>query len=99
MSAITKNIKSKESKKLIPDAKEEYVWQYHNGTWKNYDAKASDVVEKAYQDYLKNRETTAVCLVKSGEWEYMIDFLAKQTNIRHENHTTRDIRRLKNLLM
>jgi len=64
--------------------------------WKNYDAKASDVVEEVYQKYLANRGDTDVRAVKSGQWEYMVDFLAmKQTNIQHENHTVRNIRRTK----
>ena len=33
--------------------------------------------------------------VKSGEWEYMVDFMAmKQTNLLHSNHTIRNIRRV-----
>jgi len=49
-----------------------------------------------YQKYLENRGDTDVRAVKSGQWEYMVDFMAmKQTNIQHENHTIRNIRRVK----
>lgn len=52
-------------------------------------------MEEVYQSYLKNRGNTDVRAVKSGEWEYLVDFVAmKQTNIQHENHTIRDIRRV-----
>jgi len=82
----------------VPGAKYENVWQYKEGqNWKSYDDKASDVVEEVYQKYLANKGDTDVRAVKSGQWEYQVDFSAmKQTNIQHENHTTRDIRRIKN---
>ena len=48
-----------------------------------------------YQGYLANRGDTDVRAVKSGEFEYMVDFMAmKQTNLVHPNHTIRDIRRI-----
>jgi len=73
------------------------VWQYSDGSWKNYEVGASDTVEKVYQGYLANRGDTDVRAVKSGQWEYMVDFQAmKQTNIQHENHTVRSIRRVPN---
>jgi len=75
--------------------KYDHLWQYHDGSWKTYDPKASDVVEEVYQNYLSNRGDNDVRAVKSGQWEYMVDFLAmKQTNIQHANHTIRDIRRV-----
>jgi len=56
---------------------------------------ASNEVERIYQGYLANRGDTDVRAVKSGQWEYMVDFLAlKQTNLQHESHTVRDIRRI-----
>jgi hypothetical protein len=71
------------------------VWQYFDNTWKNYDKDASDTVEEVYQAYLTNRGETDVRAVKSGQWEYMVDFMAmKQTNIQHDNHTVRNIQRL-----
>jgi len=76
--------------------KSDYLWQFFDGVWKNYEGEASDVVEDVYQKYLANRGDTDVRAVKSGQWEYMVDFMAmKQTNIQHENHTVRNIRRVK----
>jgi len=73
----------------------DHFWQYKDGPWKNYDGEASNTVEQVYQNYLANKGDTDVRAVKSGSWEYMVDFLAmKQTNIQHDNHTVRDIRRL-----
>jgi len=58
---------------------------------------ASETVEEVYQGYLANRGNSDVRAVKSGQWEYMVDFMAlKQTNIQHENHTIRNIRRVLN---
>ncbi|PRP85464.1 hypothetical protein PROFUN_06833 [Planoprotostelium fungivorum] len=75
--------------------KYDHLWQFEHNGWKNYDAKASDTVEEIYLDYLQNRRGTDVRAVKSGQWEYMVDFLAlKQTNIQHEAHTIRNIRRV-----
>jgi len=76
--------------------KGDYLWQYDHNGWKNYEATASNVVEDVYQNYLSNRGDTDVRAVKSGQWEYLVDFMAlKQTNIQHEAHTTRNIRRIK----
>jgi len=76
--------------------KGDYLWQYLDGVWKNYDALASNTVEDVYLKYLENRGDTDVRAVKSGSWEYQVDFMAmKQTNIQHANHTTRNIRRVK----
>jgi len=72
-----------------------HVWQYDDNGWNNYEINASDKVEEVYQDYLSNRGNTDVRAVKSGQWEYMVDFLAmKQTNLLHPNHTIRNIRRV-----
>eukprot|EP00005_Dracoamoeba_jomungandri_P005159 CAMPEP_0174261334 /NCGR_PEP_ID=MMETSP0439-20130205/11369_1 /TAXON_ID=0 /ORGANISM="Stereomyxa ramosa, Strain Chinc5" /LENGTH=290 /DNA_ID=CAMNT_0015345791 /DNA_START=20 /DNA_END=892 /DNA_ORIENTATION=+ len=72
-----------------------FVWQYQDNGWKNYEINASDVVEEAYQDYLKNPAMCDVRAVSSGQWQYQVDFTnMKQTNIQHENHTTRSIRRM-----
>jgi len=75
--------------------KGDHMWQYQDGTWKNYDVEAANTVEEVYQGYLANRGDTDVRAVKSGQWEYMVDFMAmKQTNIQHDNHTVRNIRRI-----
>jgi len=72
-----------------------FKWQYRDGTWKDYQLNGSDVVEQAYQDYMKNPGKCDVRAVKSGQWSYQVDFLnLKQTNIQHESHTVRDIRRI-----
>jgi hypothetical protein len=84
---------------LIPGAKKEFVWQYKgNGNlWENYEARASDAVEEIFLRYKENRGDTDVRAIKSGDWEYQVDFLSfKQTNIQHENHRIRDIRRIPN---
>jgi len=94
---IKKTEASKEisSPTKLVGSKYDHHWQYHHGTWKDYDAKASDTVEETYLKYLENRGETDVRAVKSGQWEYQVDFMAmKQTNIQHENHTVRNIRRL-----
>lgn len=68
-------------------------WQYEHDGWKNYEKAASDVVEAAYQEWMKN-PFTDVRAIKSGEWQYTVDFTnMRQQNIQHENHTTRNVRR------
>jgi len=58
-------------------SKFDHVWQYKNdsGNWGMYDMKASDILEQVYQKYLLNRSDTDVRAVKSGSWEYQVDFL------------------------
>lgn len=68
-------------------------WQYEHDGWKNYEKAASDVVEAAFVEWQKNPYTD-VRAIKSGEWEYMVDFTnMRQRNIQHESHTERNIRR------
>jgi len=68
-------------------------WQYQHGGWQPYAQQASDVVEAAYQDWLANPNVD-VRAIRSGAWEYEVDFNAMtQTNIQHEAHTQRSIRR------
>jgi len=71
-------------------------WQYyHNPSWYNYEPEASKVVEEVYQEYLKNPYATDIRDVKSGEWNYLVDFgQMQQTNVGHAARTVRDIRRL-----
>ena len=81
----------------VKGAKFDHFWQFKqdNGVWGNYDTVASDTIEDVYQKYLANRGDNDVRAVKSGQWEYQVDFMAmKQTNIQHPNHTVRDIRRV-----
>lgn len=74
------------------------MWQYQDGGWNDYDANASDEVENTYQIYEKEKATGRVIdvrAVKSGQWDYMIDFRQMtQQNVRHEAHTVRNIRRV-----
>jgi len=71
-----------------------WVWQYYNNGFYNYDSTASDVVEGVYQEYLTSPYTCDVRAVQSGQWKYEIDFRTMiQTNIQHEDHTKRRIRR------
>ena len=61
----------------------------------NYELKASEVVEEEWQKYINNRMMCDVRAVKSGHFEYSVDFMSwHQTNITHHNHTIRKIRRL-----
>jgi len=72
-----------------------WAWQYYDGGFHNYDENATDTVEGVYQEYLRSPYTCDVRAVKSGQWQYEIDFrLMTQRNIQHENHTTRRIRRI-----
>eukprot|EP01101_Sappina_pedata_P011882 TRINITY_DN8060_c0_g1_i1.p2 TRINITY_DN8060_c0_g1~~TRINITY_DN8060_c0_g1_i1.p2 ORF type:complete len:238 (-),score=93.80 TRINITY_DN8060_c0_g1_i1:73-786(-) len=70
-------------------------WQYFDNGWKSYSKEADAFVEEAYQDYLKTPGSYDVRAIKSGAWMYQVDFInMKQTNIQHEAHTVRDIRRV-----
>ncbi|KYQ88326.1 hypothetical protein DLAC_11025 [Tieghemostelium lacteum] len=83
-----------DSKASIQAPKETPVWQYNHGSWFDYDAEASKVVEECYQDWLLNPYID-VRSVKSGHWSYTVDFKQnKQTNLQHPSHTQRDIRRV-----
>lgn len=76
-----------------------HIWQYvdNSGKFDDYDPSASDAVEECYQEYLKNPHMMDVRAVRSGDWQYQVDFLQmKQTNINHENHRVRTIRRIPN---
>jgi len=74
---------------------EEYMWEYkERDNWFPYTKEASDIVEAAYKDFLSDPGVD-VRSVKSGMWSYQVDFTnMTQTNIQHENHTVRDIRRV-----
>jgi len=85
--------RSKAAKGAAKD--DEYIWEYkERDMWFPYAQEASDIVEAAYQDYLNDPNQVDVRSVKSGMWCYQVDFTnMTQTNIQHENHTVRDIRR------
>ena len=50
----------------------EYIWQYEDVTFQNYDIEASNVVEEVYQQWLKNPGDFDVRSVKSGGFHYMV---------------------------
>lgn len=82
------------------------IWQYYDQNnvsvviqnasgWYDYDKPASDIVEEEWQKYIKNRAMCDVRAVKSGAYEYAVDFMSwTQTNITHHNHKVRRVRRL-----
>ncbi|KAF2070121.1 hypothetical protein CYY_008561 [Polysphondylium violaceum] len=78
----------------IPAPVEVPTWQFKHGSWFNYDADASKVVEEAYQEWLLNPYID-IRSIKSGIWSYSVNFKENtQTNIQHHAHTTREIRRV-----
>jgi len=78
-----------------PNSNSQLHWQYFDGGWKSYSKEADRVVEEAYQDYVKNPGCYDVRAIRSGQWMYQVDFVnMKQTNIQHEAHKVRDIRRV-----
>jgi len=85
--------------------KPDYMWQYFddnknttnisNDNWYDYDLQANKIVEEEWQRYIKNRAMNDVRAVKSGQFEYFVDFIGwKQTNIVHQDHKVRNIRRI-----
>jgi len=99
------------SSTIIKSNKNEYKrihparWQYYDNTkftnnpspdgWYEYDPEASDIVEDAWQRYTVHRGLNDVRSIKSGEWEYMVNFMNwDQQNIIHSSHTKRKIRRI-----
>jgi hypothetical protein len=81
------------------------IWQYYDNCkdtnsispddFYGYNPEASDIVEDAWQKYITHRGLNDVRSVKSGEWEYMVDFMNwEQRNIIHSAHTKRNIRRI-----
>jgi len=72
-----------------------WVWQYYDNGFHNYDPEASAIVEGVYQEYKTSPYTTDVRSVKSGQWNYLVDFREMtQQNVQHESHTKRKIRRV-----
>ena len=82
------------------------IWQYYDKNnhntivkspdgWYDYDLKASNIVEEEWQKYIKNRAMCDVRAVKSGMYNYQVDFINwTQQNLDHHAHTKRKIRRL-----
>ena len=74
-----------------------HKWQYEERptVFYDYDSKASTLVEGAYKEYVAAPSQWDVRSIHSGEWCYQVDFPNMiQTNIQHENHTSRVIRRV-----
>jgi len=74
------------------------TWQYFDagkGGWCDYDVLASAEVEAHYQEYVKTPGYWDVRSVKSGVFNYMVDFPhMRQKNIMHQDHRVREIRRI-----
>lgn len=89
---------SSSASSIIPSsASGKYKWQYqeNSSTFGDYGPKASALVEQAYCEYMSAPSNWDVRSVRSGEWCYQVDFPNMiQTNIQHENHKVRRIRRV-----
>eukprot|EP00672_Neobodo_designis_P009336 CAMPEP_0174856698 /NCGR_PEP_ID=MMETSP1114-20130205/36175_1 /TAXON_ID=312471 /ORGANISM="Neobodo designis, Strain CCAP 1951/1" /LENGTH=190 /DNA_ID=CAMNT_0016091503 /DNA_START=36 /DNA_END=608 /DNA_ORIENTATION=- len=73
-----------------------HKWQFREdgGRWGDYAPAASVEVEKMYATWLVNPHVDVRC-VKSGTWEYMVDFnLMQQQNIKHQDHKIRKVQRV-----
>ena len=82
--------------KLADKGSMTHKWQFKDdgGRWSDYAPAASVEVEKMYANWLVNPHVDVRC-VKSGTWEYMVDFnLMQQQNIKHENHKIRKVQRV-----
>eukprot|EP01098_Paradermamoeba_levis_P002711 TRINITY_DN1316_c0_g1_i2.p1 TRINITY_DN1316_c0_g1~~TRINITY_DN1316_c0_g1_i2.p1 ORF type:complete len:330 (-),score=97.75 TRINITY_DN1316_c0_g1_i2:178-1023(-) len=87
----------KKSPSRVTATRSGYLWQYQHDGWKDYDARASEIVESNFETFFKEGDQGPVKVggVKSGEWEYEVDFVKmQQTNLQHANHTVRAIRRI-----
>ena len=87
---------SLEADRLFREGLTTHKWQYKgdSGKFQDYFAAASTEVEKAYASWTVNPHID-VRSVKSGDWEYQVDFnQMQQTNIRHPNHKVRSIQRV-----
>lgn len=81
----------KKNKESLPSGQ----WQYFDRGWYDYDADASRLIDVEYAQYLESPSNWDCRSVKSGQFSYLVDFPnMRQTNIVHENHTQRNIRRL-----
>ena len=73
-----------------------HKWQFQKDdhSWGDYDADASRAVELAHSSWLINPHIDVRC-VKSGDWEYMVDFnMMQQQNVKHPSHKQRKIQRV-----
>jgi chemotaxis protein histidine kinase CheA len=84
------------ARKLADKGSLTHKWQYKDdgSKWSDYAPLASVEVEKMYANWLVNPHVDVRC-VKSGDWEYMVDFNAmQQQNIKHQNHRVRQVQRI-----
>ena len=73
-----------------------HKWQYEEkaGDFRDYDKKASDLVEMEYANWQVTPEVS-VRSVHSGDWDYSVDFnKMSQMNLRHHAHRVRKIQRV-----
>lgn len=72
-----------------------HKWQYEDHGWHDYDAAAWPTLEAHWAEYQADPHNFDVRSVHSGSWAYLVDFKAlKQTNVAHEAHTMRNVRRV-----
>ena len=94
-------------KRIFNENKPKFTWQYYDNNklstsmqkkcdfWYDYDPNANNIVEEEWQKYIMNRTMTDIRTIKSGIFEYIVDFYNwRQINITHQNHTIRNIRRI-----
>lgn len=77
---------------LAPSSK----WQYQDGNWHDYDDTASTILESAFNTWQKSPVVHLFSEpVQSGKWTYAVNFQTMtQRNIKHENHSSRSVRRV-----
>lgn len=88
--------RSSKYRKVDKKAKGKWVWQFkeNDGKFHNYDQSANELIEEAYAKFL-NGGIDVYSVKSGGRGHYMVDFRElTQTNITHENHTIRSIRRI-----
>eukprot|EP01064_Diplonema_japonicum_P025459 TRINITY_DN3688_c0_g1_i2.p1 TRINITY_DN3688_c0_g1~~TRINITY_DN3688_c0_g1_i2.p1 ORF type:complete len:267 (+),score=47.19 TRINITY_DN3688_c0_g1_i2:71-871(+) len=76
-----------------------HKWQYveNDQTWRDYRVDASAVVEQHFHEWEQDGKGSDIVVraVKSGDWSYDVCFKTlQQTNVDHQSHTKRRIRRV-----
>ena len=75
-------------------------WEYEDNTgWMSYGDSQQAVLESFYQVFLRNKNLTTACKVRiqTDAWAYEVDFEDMvQTNLDHQGHRSRPVRRLEN---
>ena len=87
---------SKTADELARAGAESHKWQFLSDAskWCDYAPAASVLVEKAYASWVVDPHVD-VRAVKSGDWEYMVDFnLMQQQNVQHPAHKIRKVKRV-----